>query len=974
MTNKDERNHNKELVTHIMDKSAFLEIAADWAFTLDADGKIVYCHKSASARITTRPRLWLGKPFASFINPGSSREKVRKFLKYGKDTGKTCKTTYIDSSGIYVEIKIMPRWQSELFIGYNVLLMELSSHLSMGSEIQAASVQLPTGATSKLPDSIVNGDVLRRQLKRQQFISSFSMQLLSLDDFDKIAQQALDMIGSFLEIERLCLYKHEEKQQSFVCIHSWYGENESLVSAEKSIFYNLESEYYLQLFKFPFIEEGNINLLSDEKKNDSMLLGKKSTVMLPMLSDNSLCGYLSVDSVEEQRDWTVEEIEILQTVTPLLSTALNRQTKCEHTENKCNKLDQIFLNYPGIIWYIDVDYNVVLCEGNVKHGKNSSFAKYLGTNLLDKEYENDAFVLRAKDAFQNNILNYLLDIDEHSYNCIVNIVYDTDGLPVGQVGVAQDVTDMVNMQHELELAIEEAHRANKAKSEFLSRMSHEIRTPMNAIIGMNVIARKASDMNKVKQCLDKIDLASHQLLDLINDILDMSKIEANKFEIHEHEFNFEKMLQGIYNVMVVKANEKNLNFSIDFDDIFLSNIIGDELRLTQVLLNLLSNAVKFTPQDGDISLKIRYWPLDNEEFRLRIEVKDSGIGISPEQQSRLFQSFEQADGGVTRKYGGTGLGLAICKSIIELMNGKIWVESNPSEGSAFIFELYLHWGSELVFDSSEHSMDADNVQVAVVDHNEEIRLYFANIVDSFGFKCTVSGDYGDTDQLQILSDPEKDNILIVDVFTPVDIGLQAVRQVLSHVGDHVKVIFTSVLDWSEIETHAQDIRHAYFLPKPVLPSELQSTIVDMVENIEKERIAAQSEKKYYWQGRNILLAEDIEINKEIIVSLLADTGVTVDYAENGRIAVEFYKDSPQKYDLILMDIQMPELDGLMATREIRTSGIAGSPIIPIIAMTANAFREDIEECIAAGMNDHIAKPVNVDELMEKLDTVLAYRQ
>jgi signal transduction histidine kinase/CheY-like chemotaxis protein len=394
---------------------------------------------------------------------------------------------------------------------------------------------------------------------------------------------------------------------------------------------------------------------------------------------------------------------------------------------------------------------------------------------------------------------------------------------------------------ELASAFEEAQAASRAKSNFLSNMSHEKRTPMNAIIGMTQIGKIAEDTKKKDYAFEKIEGASNHLLGVINDVLDMSKIEAGKFELSSVEFNFEKMLQKALNVTSFRIEEKKQNFSFDIAPGIPHVFYGDDQRLTQVITNLLTNAVKFTPENGSIWLKAR---LINEEdgiCTMQFEVKDTGIGISPEQQSHLFNSFEQAENDISRKFGGTGLGLAICKRIVGLMGGRIWIESELGKGASFIFNVLL-------------------IRVA---------------------EKTGGG------------------------------GLAADEALLEEI--------------------------------------------------------------LSFKGYCILLAEDIAINREIVISLLGPTELTIECAVSGVETLEMFSKSPEKYDLILMDMQMPQMDGLEAKRRIRSLDLQKAKEIPIIAMTANVFREDIDKCLDAGMNGHIGKPLDLNEMMDILKHYLSRR-
>ena len=521
------------------------------------------------------------------------------------------------------------------------------------------------------------------------------------------------------------------------------------------------------------------------------------------------------------------------------------------------------------------------------------------------------------------------------------------------------------------LAREEALASTRAKTDFLSRMSHEIRTPMNAIIGMNTIARKTRDYNKIQYCMDKIDTASGQLLDIINDILDMSKIESGKFEMTEAEFDFEKMMQGVFDVIQLRVDQNGQTLAVRFDSLFESMVICDELRLSQVMNNLLSNAVKFTPPGGQISVRVSHHQSEAGVPVLRVEVEDTGIGISPAQRERMFQSFEQGDGGATRKYGGTGLGLAICKRIVEMMGGDIWVESELGKGSTFLFELSFAWGRPLKSTIAKNQLPA-GLSLLAVDGSEEARAYYSSLMEGFRLACDVAADGGEAvAMVQKAQDEGRPyDLAFVDWATPGMGGAGTARKIREIAGTATTIVMVSAVDWSEIEPGVRDIGVTEYLSKPILPSILFNTILRLTGATLVSPAQAPQGAVYHWAEKNILLVEDLPINREIIHGILEDTGVNITNAENGRIGVDAYLASPDKYDLILMDMQMPELDGLDATRQIRASGKANARTIPILAMTANAFKEDVENCIAAGMDGHIAKPVDVDTLMEMLEKYL----
>ena len=505
--------------------------------------------------------------------------------------------------------------------------------------------------------------------------------------------------------------------------------------------------------------------------------------------------------------------------------------------------------------------------------------------------------------------------------------------------------------------------STKAKGEFLSRMSHEIRTPMNAIIGMTTIAKRTDDIEKVRYCLDKVDVSSRQLLGIINDVLDMSKIDANKLEITNAPFDFEKMIQNIINMMQVRLEEKHLDFHLDINKVFTRNIICDELRLSQVLINLLSNAVKFTPESGSVTLMVREHEVEEGKSSLHIEVVDTGIGIDAQSQSKLFHSFEQADGSITRQFGGTGLGLAISKRIVNLMGGDIWVESEAGQGSKFIFEIEVEWGEDLPQKEFETTVPS-SLRILVVDDNEDVLEYFTNILGSFSLECDTASS-GKEAIAFVEKSIEKEqyyDILFIDWNMPVMSGKSTVEKIKELAGDKVIYVMISVAEWCDIEKEVKSCGVTNFLSKPVLPSVLYDSILELTRKNLVTMNAKDSELVPDWKNKHILLAEDVEINREIVANVLEDTNVQFTYAEDGEQAVRLFREMGEQFDLILMDVQMPNLDGLMATRQIRELEEETGEEIPIIAMTANAFKEDVEVCLEAGMNGHLAKPLNLNEL------------
>ena len=526
-----------------------------------------------------------------------------------------------------------------------------------------------------------------------------------------------------------------------------------------------------------------------------------------------------------------------------------------------------------------------------------------------------------------------------------------------------------SQMNELEKARQAALEANKAKSEFLANMSHDIRTPMNAIVGMTAIATAHMDDRKqVENCLRKITLSSKHLLGLINDVLDMSKIESGKLTLTTEQISLKEVVEGIVNIMQPQVKTKKQTFDIHVENIFTENVWCDGIRLNQVLLNLLSNATKYTPEGGSIQLSLseEKSPKGENYVRIHINVRDNGIGMSPEFLKRIYESYSRADGTRIHKTEGAGLGMAITKYIVDAMEGTIEIQSEPDKGSEFLLTFDFEKA-----DAMEIDMVLPAWNMLVVDDDELLCRTAMDALKSIGIKAewTLSGEKAIELVIEHHKKREDYQIILLDWKLPGMNGIQAAREIRRNLGDEVPILLISAYDWSEFEAEAREAGISGFISKPLFKSTLYHALCQYMDvGTEHEQTLNQN---IDLSGRRILLAEDNELNWEVAKELLSDLGVELDWAEDGRICLDKFQKSPEGYyDIILMDIRMPHMTGYEATQAIRGLAHPDALSIPIIAMSADAFSDDIQHCLQCGMNAHIAKPIDVIELTRLLKRYL----
>ena len=515
-----------------------------------------------------------------------------------------------------------------------------------------------------------------------------------------------------------------------------------------------------------------------------------------------------------------------------------------------------------------------------------------------------------------------------------------------------------------------AENANKAKTSFLSNMSHEIRTPMNAIIGLNNIAMNdptASD--QVKEYLRKIGASAQHLMGIINDILDMSRIESGRMTIRKEEFSFAKALEQVNTIISDQCHEKGLAYDCQTTGQVDEYYIGDAMKIKQVMINILGNAVKFTPKGGKIRFLIEEGKRFDRNAVLKFIISDTGIGMSKEFLPHIFDPFSQEDSSSTSKYGSTGLGMPITKSIVELMNGHIDVASEKGKGTTFTVTLTLG-ESDRKQQIDETGLVPRDMSVLVID-DDPIALEHAEIVLSqVGISCeTAESGWEGIDKVRIRHGRREDyNLIIIDWKMPEMDGIETTRHIRNIVGTDTPVIILSSFNWDEIADEAREAGVDTFVSKPLFAS----TVMDQFAEAFRSKNAALEQRTVDLKGRRVLLAEDVPVNAEIVKMVLTMREIEVDLAENGLAAVNLFESHESGYyDAILMDMRMPEMDGLEATRVIRSLQRDDAKTIPIIALTANAFDEDVQRSMQAGLNSHLSKPVEPEALFETLENLIS---
>lgn len=547
-------------------------------------------------------------------------------------------------------------------------------------------------------------------------------------------------------------------------------------------------------------------------------------------------------------------------------------------------------------------------------------------------------------------------------------------VPMNFLGAGQTAAYAVTSNFS-DKAVKEAEKVGKVVIPFSSKAEKydrvpqpgEIRTPMNAIIGMSAVAfNYLDDKKRTADCLSKITFSSKHLLMLLNDVLDMSKIENGKLNIRQELFDLKNLVTSLADINYGLATAKGLAFEIVISGFKDELLLGDSMRVNQILLNLLSNAIKFTPKGGSVRLEIRMLRSASDKIWLRFIVKDSGIGMKKEFLEHLYEPFEQADNGIARKYGGTGLGMAITKNLVAIMDGTIEVESQEGAGTTFMVDL--PFGVSKV--DKKTAAEMEEMRVLVVDDDNDTCEHAAVLLKGMGVNVDWALNGFEAIE-KVRSACEDDgrcyDVCFIDWCMPELDGIETARRMRSYVGPDVLIIIISAYDWSGIEEQAKAAGVNAFIAKPFFASNLYNMLLTVSRKPELGFSAVGNKETYDFGGKKVLLVEDNELNMEIASELLKFVNLQVEHAENGKVAVNIFRNSKEKeYALIFMDIQMPLMNGYDAARCIRSSEHPAAGTIPIIAMTANAFNDDVQAAFDAGMNGHLAKPIDVEVLYKTI--------
>ena len=677
-----------------------------------------------------------------------------------------------------------------------------------------------------------------------------------------------------------------------------------------------------------------------------------------------------------------------------LQNALLEQRR--NTEEQTKLITALSSDYWGV-YYIELAKNEGVCyqahpdmEDGPAVGQHfsylESFATYASTYVTDA-FRDEFLAFVQPDAIrsglkENRVISFRYMVKRHGRETYEMLRFAgvrhpedrNDGIVhsvgAGFTDVDEQTRASLAQNQALSDALEVAEEASKAKTAFLSNMSHEIRTPMNAIIGLDSLAlNDQSTPEATKDYLRKIGSSAEHLLNLINDILDMSRIESGRMTLRHEEFSFSKLLEAVNTMFSSQCQDAGLTYACHITGEVDEYYLGDNMKLRQVLINILGNAVKFTPTGGSVELAVRRTAHFDGQSTLRFTISDTGIGMSEEFLPHIFDTFAQEDSSASNRYGSSGLGLAITKSIVEMMNGDILVSSVKGEGTTFEVTVTLEDAQHV--DDAYAEVHPQEIKVLVVDDDEVAREHAKLVLEGAGFSCDAAAGGAEAVEMVRMHHARRTpyDLILVDWKMPDMDGVETTRQIRAIVGNESAIVILTAYRWDDVLDEAVAAGVDSFIAKPLFPT----TVLDEYRSamLRKGALVNRQSHKAELEGRRVLLAEDVEINAEIMVMVLDMRDIETDVVQNGRIALEKFEQSPEGYyDAVLMDMRMPEMDGLQATKAIRALNRSDARSTPIIALTANAFDEDVQRSLQAGLDAHLSKPVDPDVLFETLEGLI----
>ena len=831
-----------------------------------------------------------------------------------------------------------------------------------------------TGTLQDVTDLKVTDVLLQRRDRLLAAVNEVANILLTTttQNFDQSVIEALHILGLVSEVDRVYVWKNEEVDGK-LCgtqIYEWSPNVPPQQGSEYTV--RIPTPQWGICLAAGECINGIVREMPLEDQEQLLPQGVVSLLVAPIAFRDEFWGFIGFDDCQHERIWDRTEAGILKSAGMLIASAIQRQRTERDLIHERQTLDWVLETSPVAI--------VTTSEGKIQQlNKRATELFAVKTesptseilSYITGKYRNQ---IDSTEIIQKVLSEGVFSRRGVQFPCVDGVVRDflLTTVPFKPdstqtlISWVVDITELKESERALIQAKDKAEIATKAKSEFLARMSHEIRTPMNAILGMIYLCLQTDLNAKQWDYLTKTQSAAHTLLSIINDILDFSKIEAGKLELESVAFSLKATINDIIDITRVSAGEKGLKLITTIDPQIYDNLVGDPLRLRQILLNLVSNAIKFTDKGG-VFITVEQDPQflgKSDEIGLVFIVKDTGIGLKPEQINTIFESFAQADGSTTRKYGGTGLGLAIVKSLVELMGGKLGVTSIYGQGATFYFTVVFsrsHVGPDL-----SSAVLLNQRRVLLVDDDTNDLEVLTNLMQAS--RMDVRSVHTGAEALEQLTEATAINapfeLVLIDWRMPRMDGIETVRHIRQNAKGIVPphILMISAYDRQECLRHVQGLNVCDVLTKPILPDRFKS----ILKTVFQEDLSRKTneERADIW-GAKILLAEDNKVNQMVASELLKILGVEVTVANNGLEAIEAAKENT--FDLILMDIQMPEMDGLTATRAIRNLGKPEVDKLPILAMTANATDVDYQKSLEVGMNDHLTKPIDPEKLRIALE-------